>query len=114
MIAVSKTILFVAVVVLKQQKSTAVPFLLCCIVLLCICRHANWRRKTNRFIEEVWSAVKAVPNREEVEKNSTVTKHKFPLREHLPGSKTHRLVRGILCEAGQAEGKDWTGGPFDF
>ena len=75
LIAVSKTILFVAVVVLKQQKSTVVPFLLCRIVL-CICRHANWRRKTNRFIEEVWSAVKAVPNREEVEKNSTVTKHK--------------------------------------
>ena len=68
LIAVSRTILFVAVVVLKQQKSTAVPFLLCCIVLLCICRHANWRRKTNRFIEEVWSAVKAVPNREEVER----------------------------------------------
>ena len=40
-----------------------VPF---CFLNFCIVRHANWRRKTNRFIEEVWSAVKAVPSREEV------------------------------------------------
>ena len=37
-----------------------------CFLNFCIVRHANWRRKTNRFIEEVWSAVKAVPSREEV------------------------------------------------
>merc|ERR1712013_810304 len=32
-------------------------------------RHANWRRKPDRFIDEVWAWVKAVPSKEVVKKH---------------------------------------------
>jgi hypothetical protein len=28
-----------------------------------VCRHANWRKKPDRFLEEVWDSVKAVSSR---------------------------------------------------
>ena len=34
-----------------------------------ISRHANWRRKPDRFIDEVWAGVKAVPSKEVVKRH---------------------------------------------
>ena len=32
-------------------------------------RHANWRKMPERFMEEVWSGVRAVPSREHVRRH---------------------------------------------